>query len=417
VVTLASLLIGWRAKFDYNVLNLQSKNLPAVETEMRLLNADAESTIFAAIVCNTLDETRMVQNTLTGLASVASVHSIAEMIPEDQEAKVPIIQGIQKELGDIHFVIPPSDPADIDSLSHALGTMRLRADKLLREANERKDQASLHVLEPLTVALKTARTRVQQLDPAIASKQMADYERQFYGDLEGQLRLMTTQSEHPMTVADVPATLRKMLVGRTGKFLVRVFPKKNIWERPPLEEFVRQVKAVAPQVTGTPLGLYEFVEVLQIGYIKAALWAFLVIAIIILVDFRGLLATVFTLLPLTTGLVWMVGAMGVLGISFNPANIMTLPLMVGIGVAYGIYVVQRYRQEGETTFYSKSTGRAVVLSAMTTISAFACLIFGSHQGIRSLGLVMTIGVSACLCSGMLLLPACLQIAKEKGWKI
>jgi hypothetical protein len=116
-------------------------------------------------------------------------------------------------------------------------------------------------------------------------------------------------------------------------------------------------------------------------------------------------------------MIWMVGAMTLLGISFNPANIMVLPLLVGIGVAYGIYVVQRYREDGEATFYSKSTGRAVVLSALTTIVAFGSLMIGAHRGIRSLGFVMTIGIGACLIAALALLPALLEIARRKGWKL
>jgi predicted RND superfamily exporter protein len=216
---------------------------------------------------------------------------------------------------------------------------------------------------------------------------------------------------------DVPQSVRRMLVGKTGKLLLRVFPRENIWEREPLERFVRDVQQVAPKVTGTPLGLYEFVDILQRGYIKAAIWAFLVIMILILVDFRNGCATLLTLLPLVVGMIWMVGAMTLFRIPFNPANIMVLPLLVGIGVAYGIYVVHRYREDGEATFYGKSTGRAVVLSALTAIVAFGSLIIGAHRGIRSLGLVMTIGISACLIAALALLPALLEVARRKGWKV
>ncbi len=198
---------------------------------------------------------------------------------------------------------------------------------------------------------------------------------------------------------------------------MRVFPKENIWEREPLERFVRDVQSVAPKATGTPLGLYEFVDILQRGYINAAWIAFLVIAALIFVDFRGWYATMLTLLPLVAGMIWMVGALALFGIPFNPANIMVLPLLVGIGVAYGIYVVQRYREDGEASFYGKSTGRAVILSALVTIVAFGSLIFGAHRGIRSLGLVMIIGISACLVAALVLLPALLEIARRKGWKV
>jgi predicted RND superfamily exporter protein len=196
-----------------------------------------------------------------------------------------------------------------------------------------------------------------------------------------------------------------------------VFPKENIWERDELERFVGEVRTVAPKATGTPLGLHEFVGILQSGYIKAALWAFVVIAIMVFVDLRGWLATLLTLVPLMFGIVWMMGAMTALGIPFNPANVLTLPLMVGIGVAYGVYFVQRYREDGDATFWGKSTGRAVMLSALTAIIAFSSMLIGSHRGIRSLGLVMTIGVITCLIASLTLLPALLEIARRRGWKV
>jgi uncharacterized protein len=413
ILTVGALLVAWRVSFDYNVLNLQSRGLESVETEMRLLKADAESTIYASIVCDSFDEARALQHSLTGLPTVASVHSIAELIPEDQERKAKIIRTIQGELGDVHFETLPYDPADAELVMRSLRSLRLHASQLGRD-----DKISPAVLTLLTNALTQTRSKLQAVEATALARQLATYEGRFYADLEAQLKLMADQVVgRQMTVQDVPENVRQMLVGKTDKFLVRVFPKENIWERAPLERFVREVQSVAPKVTGTPLGLYEFVDILQRGYVKAAIWAFLVIMVLIFADFRNGYATLLTLLPLIAGMTWMVGAMTLFGIPFNPANIMVLPLLVGIGVAYGIYVVQRYRDDGEATFYSKSTGRAVVLSALTTIVAFGSLIIGAHRGIRSLGLVMIIGVSACLIAALTLLPALLEIARRKGWKV
>jgi len=413
IVTIGALLVGWRVRFDYNVLNLQSRGIESVETEKRLLNADAESTIYASVVCDSFEQARALQHSLTGLATVATVHSIAELIPDDQEPKAEIIRAIQGELGVVRFEVPPYDPADAELVIRSLGSLRLRASQL-----GRSEKISPAVLTPLTNALSQTRAKLQATEPEELNQRLATYEKRFYADLEAQLKLMADQVvDRPMTIEDVPQNIREMLIGKTGKFLVRVFPKDDIWDREPLEKFVRDVQSVAPKVTGTPLGLYEFVEILKRGYRNAALWALLVITIVILIDLRGAYATLLTILPLGVGTAWMLGSMVVFGIPFNPANIMVLPLIVGIGVAYGIYVVQRYREDGEATFYSKSTGRAVVLSGLTTIVAFASLLVGRHQGIRSLGLVMTLGVASCLIAALALLPALLEIARRKGWKV
>jgi hypothetical protein len=418
VLTVAGLLVGWRVRFGFNVLNLQSRTAESVKTELRLLHADAESTIFAAVVCDNLDQARALQRRLTGLPTVAVVHSIAELIPEQQEQKLKIIRAIQEELGEVKFNLSQPDPADAEMVMRSLASLRLRASQLEREAAEQKNQPGEQALLPLVEALKQAREKLQAFEPALLQKSLAMYEQRFYGDLEAQMKLMTDQIvTRPMRLDDVPQNVRRMLVGKTGKLLLRIFPRENIWEREPLERFVREVQSVAPQVTGTPLGLYEFVDILLRGYIKAAIWAFLAIMILVFADFRNGFATLFTLLPLIVGMVWMVGVMTLFRIPFNPANIMVLPLLVGIGVAYGIYVVQRYREDGEATFYGKSTGRAVMLSALMTIVAFGSLLVGAHRGIRSLGLLMTIGIGACLIAALALLPALLETARRKGWKV
>ncbi|MGD0652357.1 MAG: MMPL family transporter, partial [Verrucomicrobiia bacterium] len=416
-ITTAALVVGWRAKFDFNVLKLQSRGLESVDTELRLLKAGTESSIFASVVCDDLAQTRVLQHSLTGLPTVVTVHSIAELIPEEQEAKVPLIREIRERVGKITFTVPPFQPGDADAVVNALGSLRLRASKLARDAAERGDRTAERALAPLAEAAKDTRARLQETETDKLALRLGTYERRFYDDLQDQLALLAEQADRPMTVADVTPDLRRVLVGKTGKFLVRVFPKENVWELEPLERFVADVQSVAPKATGTPLGLHEFVNILVRGYIKAALWAFLVIAIMVFVDLRGAMATVLTLVPLVVGTIWMIGVMAVFGIRFNPANILTLPLMVGIGVAYGIYIVQRYREDGEATFYGKSTGRAVMLSALTAVIAFGSLLIGAHRGICSLGLVMTIGVSACLVAALVLLPALLEIARRKGWKV
>lgn len=413
ILTLGAGLSAWRVRFDYNVLRLQSRGLESVDTEYRLLNADAESTIFAAVVTDTVDETRHVHQQLAALPSVATVHSIAEVIPASQQEKMPLMAQIREEAGDVKFTVPPFDPADAESTIRSLGALRVRASARQREVAGADDA----VWQPLIDALNSTREKLQALPPQEQQRRIELYQQAFYSDLQSQLKMLSHQADRPMQQSDLPEEIRGMLIGQTGKFLVRAFPKRDIWERDPLVKFVNEVKSVAPKATGTPMGLYEFVDILLRGYRNAALWALLAITVLVFIDFRGKWATVFSVLPLLVGMVWMLGTMGVFGLRFNPANVLVLPLMVGIGVAYGIYVVQRFREDHNAALYCKSTGRAVVLSALTTIVAFASMIFGKHRGISSLGLVMSIGVLACLLASLALLPALLEIARRKGWKV
>jgi uncharacterized protein len=106
----------------------------------------------------------------------------------------------------------------------------------------------------------------------------------------------------------------------------------------------------------------------------------------------------------------------VLDISFNPANIMTLPLVIGIGVTSGIHILNRFSEEGTASVLDKSTGKAVLISAVTTVVGFGSLAFAQHQGIASLGQIMAIGTTTCMIAALTALPALLRLLGMRGWR-
>jgi uncharacterized protein len=123
------------------------------------------------------------------------------------------------------------------------------------------------------------------------------------------------------------------------------------------------------------------------------------------------------LLPVGVGFLWMTGLMGVFGISFNPANVMTLPLVVGIGVTNGIHILNRFAEELQPSILAKSTGKAVLVSGLTTIAGFGSLITAEHRGIESLGYVMATGTATCMFVALTFLPAILNLLDRYGWSI
>jgi hypothetical protein len=112
----------------------------------------------------------------------------------------------------------------------------------------------------------------------------------------------------------------------------------------------------------------------------------------------------------------MVGFMGVAGISFNPANIMTLPLVIGIGITSGIHILNRFAEEPTPSILAKSTGKAVLVSGLTTVAGFGSLMLAKHQGIASLGYVMAVGTSTCMVAALTTLPALLRLLVGWGWQ-
>jgi predicted RND superfamily exporter protein len=118
---------------------------------------------------------------------------------------------------------------------------------------------------------------------------------------------------------------------------------------------------------------------------------------------------ILVLLPVAIGSVWLGGIMGWLDIPLNPANIMTLPLVIGIGVTNGIHILNRFAEEQTPSILAKSTGKAVLVSGLTTIAGFGSLALAKHRGIESLGYVMATGVATCMIAGLTFLPALLNL--------
>jgi predicted RND superfamily exporter protein len=438
--TTVSCLFFWQVRFDHNVLNLQARGLESVDTELQLLASEAPSTIYASVVASDLDQARSLHDRLQQLPSVGNVASVAPLIPTDQDAKRAVVGAIKMTATSVRVAVPDAAAVDADGLRRTLNVVQTRAHALAAKFEADGDGASASALRSLASHLEETRVALGAMDPATAGARLGVYQRRFFVALQDQLEMMARQeTDRALAIDTLPDEIRRMLLGRTGKLLLRVFPSENVWERPALERFVAEVKSVDPKAFGAPLGLHEFVAMLRVGYRNAAWWAVTAVALLALVHFKSMRATLIALLPVGAGAVWMMAIMVLprvvakrlaqLGleraavavasceIPFNPANIMAIPLIVGIGVAYGIYVVQRFREDREPVFYGKSTGRAVILSGLTTLVAFGTLAGGTHLGIRSLGIVMCIGVVCCLVASLVLLPALFEVARRHNWDV
>jgi predicted RND superfamily exporter protein len=174
---------------------------------------------------------------------------------------------------------------------------------------------------------------------------------------------------------------------------------------------------VLPTVTGTPVQLLEYTTLLKNSFIEAAYYSLAAIAILVFIHFRRFSCLPLALIPVFLGAVWMTGLMGQLGIPFNPANIMTLPLLVGIGVTNGIHILNRYAEENNPSILARSTGKAVLVSGLTTIAGFGSLIVAKHRGIASLGTIMAVGVATCMFVALTFLPALLNLLERMGWSL
>ena len=244
--------------------------------------------------------------------------------------------------------------------------------------------------------------------------QLAIYQQALFSDVRETFRVLQNQDNRDrLHVEDLPKALRDRFVGRHGSILLQVNPKLDIWQRENQRAFIEELRTVDPDVTGTPVQLYEYTTLLKKSYEQAAWYSLAAISLMVLLHFRSGTALVLALLPVGIGSLWLVGLMGAFGIPFNPANIMTLPLVIGIGVTNGIHILNRFAEEQNPSILAKSTGKAVLVSGLTTIAGFGSLVLADHQGIQSLGYVMATGTAACMIAGLTFLPALLNLLMRK----
>jgi uncharacterized protein len=426
-VLLCGLAVSQRNKirFDYDLRNMQSAGLPAVEYEKKLINAGADvgstnaagkSVLFAAIVADSPAEAVKLEQRVKQLPAVAEkegVDCIARYLVEDQTRKLQLVREIKAELSPVHFGQPDRRPVDIPELSRSLYSLYGYLGAALHAVGTNEPALSRQFIS-LRRTIDDFRKRMLAGDAdqlAANARQLAEFQQAMFDDVRETFHSLQNQDTDsgPLRVQDLPPAIRNRFVGVTGKILLQVYPKRDVCERRNQKEFIDQLRTIDPDVTGTPIQLYEYTELLKKSYELAAKYALAAIVILVLIHFRSVVSVVLALLPVVIGAMWLEGLMGFFRIDLNPANIMMLPLVIGIGVTNGIHILNRFAEEQHPSILARSTGKAVLISGLTTIAGFGSLILAKHQGIRSLGCIMAIGITTCMVAGLTFLPALLNL--------
>ncbi len=401
-----------KVRFDLNMLNLQSSKVESVIWERNLLECSDISSMSGGITARSLEEVRQKRKALKFLPTVSKVQSVDELLPEDQEVKIAMLRKLKPLLGGVRPFQRTDGSINPEELEGILGRIRF---KMLDSSS-----SQWGVSKPLETQMIEVRTlinhlrqRIHSMDRSRIRKALSAFERDLMQDLNDKLDILRTNvNTRPMVLEDLPQNLLHQYVGHNGLYLLRVFPRGDIWEPDLLGRFVNDLKSVDPDASGDPVTLYVFTHAFRDGCIKAALYAVAFIFIFLLFTFRSFKITFLALTPLFVGTVWTLGFMHLFNIDLNLANSLFLPLVVGAGVEYGIIILHRWRQREKDkaagVVLPFSTAMGVILAGLTTTVGFCSLCISTHQGIFSLGLLTTIGSLCILAASILFLPALLQ---------
>ena len=402
VLLLVAAACATRVGYDHNLLNMQAKDLDSVRWEHRLIERSAGMTWDALGVARTPAEAAALKARFAAVPEVGKVVEVASLVPADQEAKLPLVAAIQSRLQALKPVdqVPPprvSSPAAVADW----------ADRLKLAAEKQPE---------LTTAAAELRAALDAVPPEVAAERLAAFDRRLAADLAADLnRLKAVSRPAPIALDDVPLELRERYVGANGEYLVRAFARESLWDHAALRRFTGAVSAVVPEATGKSFRTLEGLDQMKSGFERAGLLALAAIVAVLLLDLRRVVDVLLALAPLGAGALVTLGAMGLFGVPLNPANMIALPLIVGVGVDNGVHVLHDYRaRRGRVPYLlGAATGRGVLVAALTTVLGFGTLTTARHVGMASLGLALTLGVSFCTAAALVGLPALLRVLDER----
>ncbi|MDB5293691.1 MAG: transporter [Phycisphaerales bacterium] len=400
---------GRKAHFNPNLLDLQAPNLESTKLIRKLQSWSAVALSKDPAML------RQVRAAVEGSPVVAGTESI--LTAEDN---LRWLQEHQKDLPKIAWSDPqPVLTADLETLAAKARALagRLDASKpdlAAKAVADRKDAAA---------SLRAFADKLGEVNPQQAASRLSAWELAFVAELKGVLGQFTPA---PLDLAKVPPELRSHLVADDGTYALYINPKTDLWDRHEMKRFVTDVnKRVAavpgnPGITGLAPNVYYTTDEVRGSFYHATLYALILIVILVLIDLKNIRQTFLAISVLGLGLPMLIGLMGLLGVSWNFANFFGLPILIGAGHEYGVFMIHRYREALHDPrrvwrFWDVSD-RALLLCAYVTSVSFGFFwAISEHRGLKSLGLVMALGTGCIYLATVMVVRPLLLWRLEKRY--
>lgn len=401
-------------RFDYNLLNMHDQKGEAVQTFRELLTSSDYSPWYAVVLSEDRDEIQPLKEKLSELPEVSKVVSIQDLVPSGQNEKLAMIEEMALILGpELSMMAPSKDRQMVLQQSQVLVSLSTALERFINNYPDSPVSASARQLRDSTQALLD---RLNTVDSSAKDKLLHSLEDNLLSTLSVALQRLNRLIEAaPFSEQDLPASLANRWHSRTGEYLVAVYPSGDIGDNESLRRFVRSVQQVAPQATGIPVISLEAGNAVIDAFIQAFSFTLIGVTVALLFMLRSLKYTLLVLVPLLLSSIFTGVFTVMLDMPFNFANIIALPLLLGLGIDSSLNMVQRSigQQDKSENLVHTSTPRAVFYSALTTLVGFGSLMFSPHEGTASMGILLTVGLAFTLICTLIILPSLLGNSRQQ----
>jgi hopanoid biosynthesis associated RND transporter like protein HpnN len=392
LVAMAGLPLLYFLKFDFNPINLRSNKVESISTFLDLRKDPNTGANAINVMTNSDEDARKIAAKLEKVPEVLRVMSLESFVPEDQPAKLKLIaegaKMLNPALNPDSIDAAPSDQENIDSLKESAETLRKTAGDN-KGPGAAASRRLADALEKLAGSSQATRDQVQAIfvDPL---KMVLD-----------QLKL--SLQAQPVSLKTLPPELVNSWK-KDGLQRVEALPRGDPNDNDTLRKFANAVLTAEPNAIGGPVSILKSGDTVVRAFIHAGFWALLVISLLLWLTLRRITDVLLTLVPLLVAGAVTLEICVLIGMPLNFANIVALPLLLGVGVAFKIYYVTAWRA-GRTNLLQSSLTRAIFFSALTTATAFGSLWLSSHPGTASMGKLLALSLVTTLAAVLLFQPA------------
>ncbi len=409
VIALAAIAALPFLNFDFDPLKLKDPHTESMSTALELMDDPLINPNSLSTLVKTPEEAKALAARLSALPEVGHALTIFDVIPEEQAEKLASIEELSFLIGPVLTPgMAQKTPPTLDEMIESARNARTEAQALANATTTTPGSAVLK---------KSAQHLVAVLDRLLAKPDAATFDKISAALLTGfedaLAPLAAGLEASPVTLDGLPENIRATFIARDGRYRVQAFPRTTGSGIADLNRFLFAVKSVAPDATGEPVLIYESGRIVTHAFLIAAILAISAITILLMVVMRRIGDVARVLAPLLLAGLLTLGTCAVAGLAINFANIIALPLLLGVGVTFPIYFVSAWR-EGEGVLLASPAGRGMLYSALTTGAAFGSLAISAHTGTASLGILLTMALVYTLLATLVVLPALLGPAPERA---